>query len=167
MKNIYLPLTLEKIGKRCFFRYISNTEEIYIDAIHYEGTLVDWKKINGFNDSDRWGSLTEEVHYVAHHITKPATCLKSGFEEYWSCNSCGGKAYTDEMCTQKLDSIPVIPALGHDLDSGIITLEPTCISEGVATYSCQREGCDYTETKSVPKSQNHVFCDFGTDFVSV
>ena len=69
LKNIYLPLTLEKIGKRCFFRYISNTEEIYIDAIHYEGTLVDWKKINGFNDSDRWGSLTEEVHYVAHHIT--------------------------------------------------------------------------------------------------
>ena len=140
LKNIYLPLTLEKIGKRCFFRYISNTEEIYIDAIHYEGTLVDWKKINGFNDSDRWGSLTEEVHYVAHHITKPATCLKSGFEEYWSCNSCGGKAYTDEMCTQKLDSIPVIPALGHDLDSGIITLEPTCISEGVATYSCKEKG---------------------------
>lgn len=157
LKTIYLPLTLEKIGKRCFFRYISNTEEIYIDAIHYEGTLVDWKKINGFNDSDRWGSLTEEVHYVAHHITKPATCLKSGFEEYWSCNSCGGKAYTDEMCTQKLDSIPVIPALGHDLDDGVITKIPTCIAEGVMTYSCRREGCDYTETKSIPKSQVHVY----------
>ena len=157
LENIYLPLTLEKIGKRCFFRYISNTEYIYIDAIHYEGTLVDWKKINGWNDSDRWGSLTEEVHYVAHHITKPATCLKSGFEEYWSCNSCGGKAYTDEMCTQKLDNIPIIPALGHDLDDGVITQVPTCIAEGVMTYSCRREECDYTETKSIPKSQIHVY----------
>lgn len=157
LKNIYLPLTLEKIGKRCFFRYISNTELIYIDAIHYNGTLGDWEKIEGSNDADRWGGLAGYVHYIAHHAEKSATCLKSGFEEYWSCNSCGGKAYADEMCTQKLDSIPVIPALGHDLDDGVITKAPTCIAEGVMTYSCKREGCDYTETKSVPKSQVHVY----------
>lgn len=157
LENIYLPLSLNSIGDKCFFYYISNTEYIFIKKIHYRGTLADWRNIEGSNASDRWDSLTEKVHFTAYHASKPATCLKSGFEEYWSCNLCDGKAYIDNLCTQKLDSIPVIPALGHDLDNGVVTQEPTCISEGVATYSCQREGCDYTETKSVPKSQNHVY----------
>ena len=40
-------------------------------------------------------------------------------------------------------------ALGHDLDDGVHTASPSgkpCVDPGYTVYSCQREGCDYTET---------------------
>ena len=56
-----------------------------------------------------------------------------------------------------MSEIPIIPALGHDLDQGNVSKEANCTEEGVVTYSCQREGCDYTETKFIPTNGKHIY----------
>ena len=129
-----------------------------ISRVHYPGTKSDWEKIEGSDAREPYGdTLNELVHYVAHHEQKAATCMKTGFEEYWTCNECGKTAFSDIECTQEMDAVPKIPALGHDLDKGVVSKEANCIEEGKIIYSCQREGCDYTETQTIPKNQKHVY----------
>ena len=146
--RIFLSIKLKKIGKGAIPK---------ID-IHYPGLKKDWDMIEGSHAQlDYKTTLTDMVHYVAYHAQKPATCTSSGFEEYWTCNRCGQYAFSDIECTQKLDAVPQIPALGHDLDQGNVSKETNCTEEGIVTYSCQREGCDYTETKSIPTNGKHVY----------
>lgn len=160
MHSIFLPKTLKKIGNEAFFRMSGRSIFFVISRVHYPGTKSDWVKIEGSSAREPYGdTLSELVHYVAHHEQKAATCTKSGFEEYWTCNKCGKTAFSDIECTQELDAVPKIPALGHDLDKGVVSEEANCIEEGKITYSCQREGCDYTEIQSIPKNQKHVYKD--------
>lgn len=155
--RLFLPKTLKKIGDSAFFYYTGRDKHFIVSKIHYSGTKSDWEKIEGVNVRIYSGSLTDLVHYAAYHAKKSATCITSGFEEYWTCNRCGQYAFADIECTQKLDAVPKIPALGHDLDQGNISKEANCTEEGVVTYSCQREGCDYTETKSIPTNGKHIY----------
>jgi len=37
----------------------------------------------------------------------------------------------------------------HRMDSGAVTLEPTCDLIGVITYACQNDGCDYAYTEKL------------------
>ena len=46
----------------------------------------------------------------------------------------------------------VKPALEHDFDDGVLTSKPNGTMPGVMTYTCQREGCSYTETREAPVS---------------
>lgn len=156
--EIFLPISLKKIGKNAFFRIRGNQYHFSLSKVHYPGSKNDWQKIEGSDMREDYGdSLTDLVHYVAHHAEKPATCTTSGFEEYWTCNRCGQYAFADIECTQKLEAVPIIPALGHDLDQGNVSKEANCTEEGIATYSCQRDGCDYTETKSIPTNGKHIY----------
>ena len=167
VKNIFLPVTVRKIGDQFFhskktYKYSSN---IYygccLDSIHYLGTKADMEKIDGVdqaeNSPDGYIRLRSYFHYSVYHTPRKATCLKKGFVGYWICNTCGGKIYADAECTQELSEIPAIPALGHDLDQGNVSKEANCTEEGIATYSCQRDGCDYTETKSIPTNGKHIY----------
>ena len=37
----------------------------------------------------------------------------------------------------------------HDWDDGEVTTEPTCVKEGVKTYTCQAEDCEETKTEQI------------------
>lgn len=50
----------------------------------------------------------DHVHKgIEHHAAVPATCVKTGTVEYWTCSSdlCEGKYYGDEKCQLELTSI--------------------------------------------------------------
>ena len=165
VKNIFLPVSLKKIGRGFFEGRKKYYSQSYLGCtlsrIHYSGTKEDLEKIDGINERDHHPSdpstLRAYVHYSVYHKPKQPTCLKKGFDGYWICNSCGGKAYKDANCMQELEQIPSTPALGHVLDFGIIIKESSCAEEGSILYTCQREGWGYTETKAIPKTQNHIY----------
>lgn len=43
----------------------------------------------------------------------------------------------------------------HTYDSGVITTQPTCVTDGVKTYTCTK--CKNTYTEAVPKTGVHTF----------
>ncbi len=71
---------------------------------------------------------------------KAPTCTETGLTEGEKCSECG-HVFTEQT---------TIDALGHDLDDGVVTTEPDCTNTGVRTFSCQREGCNHTETDDEP-----------------
>lgn len=68
--------------------------------------------------------------------TKAPTCTEDGSTGTGTCTACG----------EKLSKSEVIPMLGHAMDDGAVTTEPTCEEKGVKTFRCTREGCDHQET---------------------
>lgn len=81
------------------------------------------------------GVLVEEV---------PATCTQTGVKAYYECSICQ-KYFEDEACNKPiadLDSWKVIPVLGHDFGGW------TSNENGTHTGTCQREGCDATDTQN-------------------
>ncbi len=44
----------------------------------------------------------------------------------------------------------------HELDGGTVTKYPTCQEKGEIEYSCTIDGCDYTETKSIPVDDHYM-----------
>lgn len=77
--------------------------------------------------------------------TTDATCTEDGLETV-TCGDC-----------EKIISTTSIPATGHSLDEGTITKQPDVGVEGEKTYTCQNEGCDYTEIESVPALDAETF----------
>lgn len=77
------------------------------------------------------------THSFTSSTVTPATCTTAG-EMMHRCTGCD-YCYTS-----------TIPALGHDY-VGIVTKEPTVLTEGVKTYKCSREGCGDTYTETIPR----------------
>ncbi|MBR3646694.1 MAG: hypothetical protein IKN54_09785 [Lachnospiraceae bacterium] len=69
-------------------------------------------------------------------ITK-ATCTADGSEGR-KCSNCG--SYVEKRTIKKL---------GHDMDAGTVTKQPTCTAKGVKTYKCKRSGCTHTTTSEL------------------
>ena len=67
---------------------------------------------------------------------KDATCAAEGYTGDYVCSACG------ELVTEG----EAIAKLAHTWDNGVQTKNPTCIEQGVLTYTCT--GCG--ETKSTP-----------------
>ena len=67
-----------------------------------------------------------------------ATCQEAGSTGTTICRGCG----------EVIQEATVIPMLSHVWDEGIVTVEPTCVQEGVRTYTCTL--CKETYTDSVP-----------------
>lgn len=151
LSYIFFPKTLKTVGKKAFIRYIGRNALLVLSEIHYPGLQSDWNNITGVNERvEHEYTLSEKVHFSVYHDPKPATCTTPGYGGYWSCNTCGGKGYSDRECRNSIDTLPIIePALDHDWDSGIITKLATETEEGVKTYTCRR--CNETETESIPK----------------
>ena len=82
-------------------------------------------------------SVDATGHNLIDKVGKAATCTDDGYTAYKACTKC-----------DHIEGKAVIGAVGHDMDAGVITTQPTCTSEGVKTYTCKRE-CGYTTTESV------------------
>ena len=94
------------------------------------------------------------------------TCMKPGKTEGKHCSVCNeilvaqteipakGHTWTVASCTapktcsvcSATDGNP----LGHDWSDWTVTTEATCTAKGEKTRSCQREGCDATDTVDIP-----------------
>lgn len=68
----------------------------------------------------------------------PATSTENGYTQH-SCTRCSD-TYNDGETD----------ALGHDWDEGVVTAEPTYVSVGKKTWTCQRSGCGETKTEDIP-----------------
>ena len=82
--------------------------------------------------------LADHTEVVVHGFAP--TCEFVGYTDGLKCSACG----------KTLETQKVIPALGHDMDEGRVTREPTCTEEGVYTYYCNRVGCYHFETEVIP-----------------
>lgn len=74
----------------------------------------------------------------------PATCTQTGEKAYYECSICQ-KYFEDKACNKPitdLDSWKVIPSLGHDFGGW------TSNENGTHTGTCQRDGCDATDTQN-------------------
>ncbi len=99
-----------------------------------------------FSDKDGKNEITEAAtvkaalgHNFVETPAEPATCTKDGHTAGKVCSRCGEIAEGSTAVTTQ-------PALGHDLDDGVRTeSDKPCETAGYTTYSCQRDGCDYTE----------------------
>lgn len=77
--------------------------------------------------------------------TVDATCTEDGSETV-TCDDCGETL-----------SVTAIPMTGHSLDEGVVTKQPDVGVEGEKTYTCQNEGCNHTETESIPALDAETF----------
>ena len=75
-------------------------------------------------------------HYVCSKTVIPATCTSPGYTLH-ECLICRNYSYRDEET----------PALGHDWGEGTVTQQPTCLENGVRTYTCQ--GCGEIKTEAI------------------
>jgi hypothetical protein len=66
----------------------------------------------------------------------PATCNSPGYTLH-ECLICRNYSYRDEET----------PALGHNWEEGTVTQQPTCLENGVRTYTCQ--GCGEIKTEVI------------------
>lgn len=92
---------------------------------------------------------TEQL-YCSHpsyseRIVQP-TCTEGGYTLH-ECTVCHEDSYTDNPT----------PALGHDWDAGVVTLEATCGTDGVRTFTCRR--CGETRTEVLPASGAHSYTE--------
>ena len=72
---------------------------------------------------------------------KVATCIAQGYTGDTYCTECGSKLESGSP-------IPIDPD-NHSYDGGVITKQPTILSEGVKTYTCTL--CNQTYTETVPR----------------
>ncbi len=85
--------------------------------------------------------MATEITHVAGQVWQTKVepnCLDKGIDEL-VCLGCGDVAETKET-----------DALGHNYDAGVVTTDATCDTDGVMTYTCQREGCKESYTKTIP-----------------
>ncbi|MBQ9805139.1 MAG: hypothetical protein IJW49_01325 [Clostridia bacterium] len=69
-----------------------------------------------------------------------ATCTKDGsYDSVIFCNECNTEISRETI---------TIPSEGHQWDNGVVTKNPTYVSDGVKTYTC---ACGETRTESIPK----------------
>ncbi len=90
--------------------------------------------------------MATEINHVAGLVWQTKVepnCLEKGIDEL-VCAGCGDVSETKET-----------DALGHNYDSGVITTDPTCDTDGVMTYTCQREGCTASYTKPIPATKHN------------
>lgn len=128
----------------------------YTAYVTLYGTKSSW---DYFIDTEKVSfSVREKVH--EHEIVTipevPATCNKEGKTEGKQCSTCG----------EVIEEPKTIEKLSHKYDDGKITQQPTCIQEGVKTYTCERCGQTKKEDiqatghqKSETRNKKEVTCE--------
>ena len=84
--------------------------------------------------------IAAKPHMLTHHAEVEAGCLTDGNIEYWSCDVCN-KLFSDSDGKQEVTDTK-ISAKGHEYGAWEST------GNGTHTHSCQRSGCDSTETEN-------------------
>ena len=119
------------------------------DEEHHTATATFTCIYDDCPDDDN-GAVQGENVAVSSSVTAP-TCTADGYTTYTASVVFDGTTFTTEG-----DDVLVQPdegsALGHDLpDEWTQTQAPTCVEFGEESRACRRGGCDYTETRQVPK----------------
>lgn len=84
--------------------------------------------------------IAAKPHMLTHHAEVEAGCFTDGNIEYWSCDVCN-KLFSDSDGKQEVTDTK-ISAKGHEYGAWEST------GNGTHTHSCQRSGCDSTETEN-------------------
>ncbi len=103
------------------------------------------------DDTANYNTVETDISVEVEHAHKgvlipevPATCTQTGEKAYYECSICH-QYFEDEACNKPiadLDSWKVIPVLGHDFGGW------TSNGNGTHTGTCQRDGCDATDTQN-------------------
>ena len=99
----------------------------------YTCTVCHETKIEGINATG---------HTSVNVPEKPATCTETGLTAGTKCS----------VCDAILSGMEVIPTLGHDWGDWTVTTPATCTEKGTETRTCQRDGCDVSETREINKT---------------
>lgn len=78
------------------------------------------------------------VHKPKKTPYKEVTCTEDGHKTYWTCTECGA-IFSDEKCTEQIESPKIIKALGHDFER-IMDQEPLNGQPGICHEECTRCG---------------------------
>lgn len=115
-----------------------------------EGTQT-YPAIFAPDDTANYNTVETDISVEVEHAHKgvlveevPATCTQTGEKAYYECSICH-QYFEDEACNKPiadLDSWKVIPVLGHDFGGW------TSNGNGTHTGTCQRDGCDATDTQN-------------------
>ena len=85
-------------------------------------------------------------HTEVVDVAVAPTCTETGKTEGKHCSVCNTALVPQET----------VPALGHSWNDGVVTLEPTCTTKGIKTYTCSR--CSETNNDDI--------AELGHDLVS-
>ena len=93
----------------------------------------------------------ETIPALGHGTTiieaNAATCTEAGNNAYYHCSRCD-KYFKDlEGEEETTVEAETIPATGHNWNTGEVTTEATCTTDGVKTYTCL--DCDGTKTETI------------------
>ena len=88
--------------------------------------------VTAFSTSCKKKSQKSCEHNLSKIDAKPASCVESGNEEYYICQSCN-KIYSDSNATNELSQAPTIQALGHTLTK-VDAHSATCTQNGNSEY---------------------------------
>lgn len=113
-------------------------------------------------------------NYGDWSVTKAPTCTEAGMRNR-TCSECGNSiketidatghtpgdaatCTTPQTCT--VCNTVIANATGHSYNSGVITTQPTCVKEGIKTFTCTK--CKTSYTEAVAKTTAHSFGDWIT-----
>lgn len=117
-------------------------------ALIGDGTAWAGEAVPG--DGRAEGTELEEMHSLVLVGRKEATCAEEGNIEYWVCEECG-KCFLDEEGREEItDQAEILlPKLtSHTWDGGVLAQAPTCVKEGIRTYTCNV--CQAGKMEKVP-----------------
>lgn len=101
-------------------------------------------------DATKTAPVAALGHKLDETPAKEATCTEPGNSLYYTCQRCG-KFFSDAGWQNEIEEGSwVIPAKDHDWDDGIVTQEPTCLEDGVRTFTCRSCQTTKTETEKAP-----------------
>ncbi len=101
-------------------------------------------------DATKTAPVAALGHKLDETPAKEATCTEPGNSLYYTCQRCG-KFFSDAGWQNEIEEGSwVIPAKDHDWDDGIVTQEPTCLEDGVRTFTCRSCQTTRTETEKAP-----------------
>ncbi len=112
--------------------------------------------MGALNYSDYAITVTLNVIDCSHEHTtvrdiRKATCTEKGYTGDTYCTDCGAIIRRGEHTA--------VDPNNHSYDGGVITTQPTILSEGVRTYTCTR--CHHQYTESVPRLEDESGEDYG------
>ena len=97
---------------------------------------------------------TAAVDALGHKLdetpAKEETCTEPGNSRYYTCQRCGKFFDGEDKEKEIKEGSWVIPAKEHDWDDGVVTQEPTCLEDGVRTFTCRSCQTTKTETEKAP-----------------
>mgnify|MGYP002517411145 CR=1 FL=1 len=107
--SIFANWKLVNLGEFNIEKGFNSVKLICIGANDEKGNAklanIDYLKVD-FIDNNH-------IHKLNKIEGKESTCTTSGMNTYYSC-ACG-KMFLDEQCKEEITSLPIIPALGHNL----------------------------------------------------